>query len=120
MTVTVLVTGGRDYKDREHVFQQLDWLAERYGDLKVIEGGADGADKWARAWRADRRRPGRSYIANWARYPRGAGVLRNAEMLADGKPDLVLAFPGGRGTADMIRRAQTAGVRVIEIAARVQ
>jgi formate dehydrogenase assembly factor FdhD len=32
--------------------------------------------------------------------------------LSKGKPDLVVAFPGGRGTADMVRKAQTAGVPV--------
>jgi hypothetical protein len=37
-------------------------------------------------------------------------------MLDDGKPELVVAFPGGRGTADMMRRAREAGVEVIEVA----
>jgi len=35
-------------------------------------------------------------------------------MLKDGRPDIVLAFPGGTGTADMMRRARAAGVRVVE------
>ena len=37
-------------------------------------------------------------------------------MLDEGKPDLVIAFPGGRGTADMVRKANRAGVKVVEIA----
>jgi hypothetical protein len=37
-------------------------------------------------------------------------------MLGQGHPDLVVAFPGGRGTADMVRRANAAGVRVMEVA----
>jgi hypothetical protein len=36
-------------------------------------------------------------------------------MLTEGKPDLVVAFPGGRGTADMVRRAYAANVIVKEI-----
>ena len=36
-------------------------------------------------------------------------------MLDDGKPDMVVAFPGGRGTEDMMRRARNAGIRVIEV-----
>ena len=39
--------------------------------------------------------------------------MRNARMLAEGKPDLVVAFPGGRGTADMVAQARKAGVRVV-------
>lgn len=38
-------------------------------------------------------------------------------MLRDGKPDIVIAFPGGRGTADMICQARAAGIRVEEISA---
>jgi hypothetical protein len=37
-------------------------------------------------------------------------------MLDEGKPDLVIAFPGGRGTADMVKKARRAGVEVVEIA----
>jgi len=33
-------------------------------------------------------------------------------MLTQGKPDLVVAFPGSKGTENMIRQAQTAGVPV--------
>jgi hypothetical protein len=36
-------------------------------------------------------------------------------MLMEGKPDLVVAFPGGRGTANMIEQARKAGVEVLEI-----
>ena len=32
-----------------------------------------------------------------------------------GKPDLVVAFPGGAGTLNMVMQARKAGVRVIEI-----
>lgn len=43
---------------------------------------------------------------------KAAGPIRNQRMLDEGKPDLVVAFPGGRGTADMVRRAKAAGVPV--------
>jgi hypothetical protein len=36
-------------------------------------------------------------------------------MLDEGKPDLVVAFPGGGGTKDMITRALGAGVSVHEV-----
>lgn len=48
---------------------------------------------------------------------RAAGPIRHQRMLDEGMPDLVLALPGGRGTADMVRHATLAGVEVIEVGA---
>lgn len=44
-----------------------------------------------------------------------AGSLRNQQMLDEGQPALVVAFPGGTGTENMKRIARSAGVRVLEI-----
>ena len=44
-----------------------------------------------------------------------AGPIRNQEMLDKGKPDLVIAFPGGKGTADMVGRALRTGVFVYRV-----
>ena len=35
-------------------------------------------------------------------------------MIVEALPELVIAFPGGNGTADMVERAKAAGVEVIE------
>ena len=112
MTFTVLVTGGRSYMERARVCGQLDMLEADHPDIFVIEGGATGADQWARFWRSDRQRPGRTFRAQWHIHGKKAGFIRNGEMLAEGRPDLVLAFPGGRGTADMVAQAEKAGVPV--------
>ena len=52
------------------------------------------------------------FPANWAKHGNMAGPIRNQAMLVKGKPDLVLAFPGGRGTADMVNRARVSKVPV--------
>ena len=52
-------------------------------------------------------------MAEWHRLGRKAGPIRNQRMLDEGKPDLVVAFPGGTGTAGMVALACKAGVRVI-------
>lgn len=90
----------------------------------MITGCANGADEWARMWvrgvQNYRDGPKASWLgfpANWKSHGKGAGPIRNQKMIDEGKPDLVLAFPGGRGTADMVRRAKAAGVRVIEVPA---
>lgn len=107
----VLVTGGRNYADEWRVRQALDVLRPRI----VIQGGARGADSLAAAWADERRAEARpeTYHADWDRYGKGAGHIRNQRMLDQSKPDLVLAFPGGRGTRDMIERARKAGVPVL-------
>jgi hypothetical protein len=113
----VLVCGGRDYADRARVWAELDRLnAERPIDC-LVHGDASGADRLAADW-ATHNCPSRwAFPAEWNRYGKRAGPLRNARMLQDAKPDLVVAFPGGRGTADMVKRARESGVRTIEIPA---
>lgn len=51
---------------------------------------------------------------------KAAGPIRNQHMIDTAKPDLVVSFPGGAGTADMVRRAKAAGVRVIEVEPRLR
>ena len=53
-----------------------------------------------------------AYPANWKKHGRAAGPIRNKQMLEEAKPDLVIAFPGGAGTANMVKQAREAGVKV--------
>jgi hypothetical protein len=81
----------------------------------VIQGGASGADAGAAEWAKRSDVELRTFPANWRKYGKRAGPLRNQRMIDEGKPEAVIAFAGGRGTADMIERAQAAGIRVIKI-----
>jgi hypothetical protein len=80
----------------------------------VIDGGAKGADNLGRQWGLSRGKNSQTYNANWSKYGRSAGPKRNTQMLVEGKPDLVVAFSGGFGTANMIKQAKASGVEVIE------
>lgn len=118
----VLVCGGRDYDNRTTVWKALHEVADEHGMIFLIQGGAKGADSLAREWVRDqmRRAPRRaeggvSFHADWLRYGPKAGPIRNQLMIDEGEPDLVIAFPGGRGTADMVRRARAAGIEVREV-----
>jgi len=106
----VLVCGGRDYRDREAVSDALSALRNKIS--AVITGGAPGADSFAFDWAWENGFVVERYMADWKAHGRAAGPIRNQRMLDEGKPDLVLAFPGGRGTADMVQRAKAAGVEV--------
>jgi hypothetical protein len=112
-----LVCGGRQYADAEHLAQALDGIRQRHGPFAVvIHGAAHGADTMAGAWAAARDIPVQEFPAQWETFKnrRSAGPIRNQQMLTEGKPDLVIAFPGARGTAHMVRLAREAGVEVIE------
>lgn len=112
----VLVTGGRTYQDHARVHAVLDKLHAEAGIDVIIQGGARGADHLAWDWAISNGVEQQQFDADWENQGTFAGPARNARMLAEGRPDLVIAFPGGRGTADMVRKARKAGVNVVEIA----
>lgn len=113
----VLVCGGRDYVDASTLWGALDTLRMEtpHDALTIIQGGACGADQMAREWCQSRHVPFDNFPANWDKDGKAAGPIRNQRMIDHGKPLLVLAFPGGRGTEDMVRRAEVAGVPVKRI-----
>lgn len=109
MKSRILICGGRDYKDQAKVEQILTnsvnygWFNE---DLVIIEGGATGADMFGKIWALKNGYPIIEMPANWAYYGKKAGFLRNGWMLKYCMPDLVVAFPGGKGTANTISSAR--------------
>ena len=84
-------------------------------DITIIEGGAKGADSAAADFALCAFCKLEEYNAEWDKYGKAAGFLRNKAMLDEGKPDLVVAFPGGKGTANMVSLAEAAGVEVMKI-----
>ena len=106
-----LVCGGRDYRDYRRIFEVLSSLEPSM----VIHGDARGADTGADIWAVVHGVPFQRCPADWARGGHAAGPVRNAEMLRDHKPELVVAFPGGYGTANMVLQAEDAGVEVLRI-----
>ena len=107
----ILVCGDRRWIGRalmERVFVHIDKQAV------IIEGECQGADIMARELAKSRGNRVEPYFAEWRRLGRAAGPLRNQQMIDEGAPDLIIAFHAqlsrSRGTADMIRRAEKAGV----------
>jgi hypothetical protein len=120
----ILVCGGRTWgytecsgytkKDPKEFNLALDILKSLEPTV-VISGGAKGADELGPLLAGVIGCKSLVYLANWKQYENAAGPIRNQQMLDEGKPDIVVAFPGGTGTADMVRRARKAGVVVIEV-----
>lgn len=111
----VLVTGGRDFEEIDTLYHALDQIHQETPITLIIEGGAKGADRLARRWADARNVPFVTEEADWTRHGKAAGPLRNGRMIKEHKPDLVVAFKGGKGTADCKAQARAAGVAVREV-----
>ena len=114
MSQRVLVCGGRDFSDRDFVFRTLDAHHASNPFHVLIQGAASGADTLARLWAESKNIRVLNFPADWKRHGKSAGTMRNKQMLLVGQPDLVIAFPGGKGTADMMTQAMAKNVRVLQ------
>lgn len=138
MTLRILVCGGRDFgvpllrypnqaevaadrrrwsRQRGHLFRVLTAIHRRIGIAEIIHGAARGADHLAGLWArtngvAENRFPvDHRFDGPWP----SAGPMRNMRMYRESKPDLVLAFPGGRGTGHMVKHARERMCSVYEV-----
>ncbi len=114
-TRTVLVCGGRDYDRYELLRIALTTLHNETPITRVVSGAARGADKLGELWAQQNHVKVVRYPADWAQHGRAAGVLRNQHMLNAERVDLVVACEGGRGTADMIRRAEAQSIPIVRV-----
>lgn len=111
----VLVTGGRAYADRVRLFAVLD----QWAPTLVLHGRCPrGADDMAREWTQVRGVHEAGVRALWRKHGKAAGPKRNAVLVEMCRRlgGTVLAFPGGSGTADCVRRARALGLPVVEVA----
>lgn len=113
--MNILVCGGRDFWDRDYLCVKLDAIHFSRGIDKIITGAANGADWLALMWARDREIPFAGYPAQWNAHGKGAGPIRNQHMLDEEIIHGVVAFPGGVGTADMVRRAQEADLPIWDL-----
>lgn len=115
----ILVCGPRDWQDKALVYGVLDSYKEvvekRNLQLVIVNGGAKGADTFARMWAAENGVTEKRYPAQWERYGKSAGPKRNVEMLVQEQPSLVIGFAEGfilsKCTGDMINRARKGGFK---------
>lgn len=109
----VLICGSRDWQYPEDIDAFVKSLPK---DTVIIEGACRGADSQARISAINHRLTVENYPAQWSRYGKGAGVIRNRQMIDMGKPDLVVAFhenlSKSRGTLDMLTQAMGKGIEI--------
>ena len=115
MGLTVLVCGGRTYNNKETIHEVLSSIHKETPISVLIHGAAKGADTLAGCWARENNIKEKQCPALWNTYGKAAGSIRNQQMLDSNTVELVIAFPGGKGTADMINRAKKSGIEVKEI-----
>ena len=110
----ILVCGGREYDDRDFVYRILDAVHRKQPISEIIHGACHkgGADILAEDWAKSRQVNYRGIPAKWGKLGKRAGRIRNKEMLDAASPSGVVAFPGGDGTADMVKQARDRGISV--------
>lgn len=116
MITRFAVTGGRDFADSGMVERALSLMP---ADAILVHGAARGADTLCATYWEGLGRETEAHPADWKKYQRAAGPMRNRKMLNSGI-QTVISFPGGQGTAHMTRICETAGIPVIYAAEVVQ
>lgn len=97
------------YKEDPEKGASLAW------DITVLHGKAQGVDTAADFWAVHNFLPIKEYPANWDAHGKQAGPIRNKQMLDKENPDIIIAFPGGKGTENMVTQARKRGFTVRRI-----
>ena len=115
MTFKVIIAGGREFTDYSFLEQKVDLLLSEKSQshrIVIVEGGARGADRLGRNYAHSRGYEVVTFPANWDKYGKGAGFIRNREMA--NYADALIAFWDGQspGTKHMINEAKEKGLAV--------
>lgn len=114
-TKRILICGGRNFDNYTLLSKVMRKIRNKHPTVELVHGAAKGADTLAQKYADEHDIITKIYPADWEKYGKKAGPIRNAAMLFDSQPDAVIAFPGGNGTAHMIKTAQDAGFTVMII-----
>ena len=113
----LLVTGSRDWGTQYYpLMNKVLRHYYRQGYTVLLQGGARGADRQASGLGKEIGYEIETFNAEWSKYGRAAGMIRNTEMLKVGQPSLVAAFhhdiERSKGTRHMVKLALKAGITV--------
>lgn len=120
----VIVCGSRDSRDRERVFDYLTGYHHRHPITLLITGAcADrqrkgelrGVDRWATEWAVVNEVPFVGMPAQWTKYAKPAGMIRNRAMVQRWRPHACIGFPGGNGTRNCLEECRKFGAEVVEV-----
>ncbi len=112
MSKSIIICGDRNWTGRRTIY----WFMEKLpSDVRIITGGAKGADAIAENIRVSLDLDGKVYPANWTMFGKAAGPIRNRRMIEDESPYLVVGFHDNisrsRGTKNMLLLAKKRKIR---------
>ena len=109
----VIIAGGRDFSAPRFgdEWNLVCDLHQKYCFIEIISGGANGADRFGEFYAGDSGVPLKVFPAEWDKYGKAAGPIRNAQMAQ--YADAVILFPGGRGTDSMRKLAKEYGLKIL-------
>lgn len=105
----IIIAGGRDFNDYSLLEANVeDFLIENYTEsiITIVSGMAKGADALGIKYAKDYNYPVLEYKAEWDKYGKSAGFIRNKQMAE--VADALIAFWDGKssGTKNMIEEAE--------------
>lgn len=110
----IIIAGSREYNNYEEAAKLIDKFIKdvNSSNVVIVSGGAKGADKIGEEYAARNDLDCVVYKANWGKYGKQAGIIRNGEMAKNA--DCLLAFWDGesRGTYNMINTAKKRKLKV--------
>lgn len=121
-TYRTIIAGSRTVRDiqlieraiSESGFRITEVVSGGQVSLDIETGERYGADYFGEQWAKSHMIPIRRFPADWRRYGKSAGPLRNRQM-ADYADQLIAVWDGvSRGTADMIEKARYLNVFVFD------
>ena len=108
----VLIAGGRDFNDYELLKMKCDYFTGFMptGEIVIISGHARGADLLGERYAEERQRKLEIHPADWEKYGKSAGYIRNKEMVDEA--DMAICFWDGKskGTEHTINLCEKKGI----------
>lgn len=108
----VLVVGGRNFHNTKTFKETLDQLHQQHSITCIIHDGKSSVAHFGHYWARGFGIEEMPFDRDWGGTGRSSGGRRNRTMLEEGRPDLVVAFSGGKDTADLVRRAKLINIPV--------
>ena len=117
--IKVIIAGTRDFNDYDFLKKNVDYFLQGINpnseEIEIVSGNARGADKLGERYAKEHNLPVKLFPANWDKYGKRAGYLRNQEMA--NYADVLIAFwdEKSKGTKHMIDIAKKQGLTVIVV-----
>lgn len=106
MKTKIIIAGGRDFDDYDYLIDSCDKVLNQYDNIELVGGGAEGADAMGKHYAELRQYNYKQFYADWDKYGKAAGPIRNKQMAEYGNVLIVFWDGKSRGSANMINQAK--------------